>query len=96
MSPDRRALAVACVGIACVMTLPGVLLFEGVGIRSNLICFVGVVLLAPGSFFAMWVNESPFWVILTVLVAGNIAVWSVALYLAVIMTRQVRRALRRA
>ena len=96
MSPDRRLLAIACVGIACVMTLPGLLLFEGIGTRSNPIFFVGVVLLAPGSFFALWVNESPFWVQATVLAVSNIAVWSVVLYQAVFMTRRVRRALRKA
>ena len=96
MSPDRRLLAIACVGIACVITLPGVLLFEGIGTRSNLVFLVGVVLLAPGSFFALWVNESRFWVQATVLAVSNIVVWSVVLYQAVLMTRRIRRALRRA
>jgi predicted solute-binding protein len=96
MSADRRSLAVACVGIACVLTLPGVLLFAGTGTRSDLIFLVGVVLLAPGSLFAMWVNESRFWVQSTVLVASNIAVWSVVLYQAMLMSRRIRRAFRRA
>ena len=50
--------------------------------------------MAPGAFFAIWVNESPFWVQAGVLVLTNVAMWAFFLYGAIFIALWLRRTLK--
>ena len=88
MTPVRRRLALGSISIAILVTAIGVFAVSHPGI---LLSRIWVLLIAPGSFAAIWANEAPFWVIMVILWVTNVVVWSALVYEGALVTRKLRR-----